>query len=914
MSRTLTTLTTLLAAILFASPVFAQDVKTEEKDKQEKEETKKDEPKKNPDVEKYEKAIKDLEKFEGPFTIYKKKNDILLELPESDLERLFMAQVSLHSGFTAMMGQAGEPIAPGPIEVFKWRRSGEKLLLVRPRTKYRWEEDDPLAIASARTFPEAILGSFRIEQKHPEKNLLLVNVTSFFQGGVFRLSRLVSSGAGGAASLDREQTGIDKIKQYDKNSVIRMNVHFRSQGGGEMAALLAALGFGMPNHLEDGRSIPFKVTYNLWYREEDDYLPRLADPRIGYFTQDHFNASRFYEFDHKDRYIARFDLRKKNPTAKMSEPVEPVVWYIDTSVPKSYRPAVRTGILAWNAAFEKIGYKNAVVVRDAPENDPDWDHADGMHNVIRWNMSESTAYAVAWFRLDPLSGKVLNASISIDANFAAVMLREFDYTIKQSTAEIAELSRKAILRTRPGEQDALQLLMSGENPRVAKLQNELDELGWNRARCEYAEDLAFSAARGWAILKSNGAKIAEKDYMDSFLADLVMHEVGHCFGLRHNFAGSTQMSVSDLLDDDKARTFGISASVMDYAPVNTPAVLRGSGVFFNEVLGPYDNWAIEYGYTSIMATKPEDEKFELGLIAKQSGEAVHLFLTDEDADGINPLAVKFDLGSDTIEWLKTEVEGNRSVREFAINKMTKVGEGYGLRNRLILSSFVRDIRSSQMASRFIGGLEMRRQHRGDLNEQPTLKPVSPEKQRKAMKFIIENTIMLDHVDLPLHIKQSLSMDPNDQAGSFWTAPLRAIVGGNQIGMLSSLMGARRADYIIENQFKLEGQDDVYTLTEHYNMLFAAVFKEVGLKQDVTAMRRDLQRFMIDSLVMQASAPGGFVSEDLRTIASQALVRLRTRFVAQAKDSDGLDEMTVLHLKDAADRIDRYLKRIVTDDR
>ena len=407
MSRLTATLAALLVLPLFPVAALAQDVKAGDERKQETakkdEEKKEKKEKKNPDVEKYEKAIKDAERFDGEFTLYLRKNDVLLELPEEDLDRVFLVQATLHSGYSPLMGQAGEPITPGPVDVFKWRRNKERLLLVRPRTRFRWDESDPLSIASERTFPEAILGNYRIEQKHPEKKLLLVNVTSFFQGTVFQLQRAVSSAIGGSASLDRELTGVDRIKNYDDSTVVRMNVHFKSQGGGEFAALMAALGFGMPTHLEDSRSVPFKVTYSLWYRQESDYVPRLSDPRVGYFTQDFFSVSRFGEMDRTGRYIARFDVRKKNPAAKMSEPAEPIVWYVDTSVPKKYRPAVRAGVMARNSSFERIGIKNAIVVKDAPDNDPDWDHADGRHNVVRWIMSENTAYAVAWFGLNPFT-------------------------------------------------------------------------------------------------------------------------------------------------------------------------------------------------------------------------------------------------------------------------------------------------------------------------------------------------------------------------------------------------------------------------------------------------------------------------------------------------------------------------------
>jgi hypothetical protein len=885
-----------------AVPVLAQD-EDEEPPTQEKVDA---------DAEKYDKAIKDATKYTGAFTLYTRKTDILLELPEAELGKLFLVQATLHSGFSPMGGQAGEPLSDGPVDVFKWVLKEDKLLLVRPNTKFRWSKDDPLATASQRTFPEAILATFRIEQKHPQKKLLLVNVSNFFQGSIFGLPQLVNSGSGGSASPDRELSDVDSVKGYPDMTVVRMNMHFRSQGGGEFDELMAAFGLSVPSHLENKKSIPFKVTYSLWYRQEDEYVPRLADPRIGYFTQDFFSVARFDKIDRTERYISRFDIRKKNPLAPVSEPVEPIVWYIDTSVPKKYRPGVRAGILAWNEAFEKVGIKDAIVVREAPENDPEWDHADGRHNVVRWNMSESSAYAVAWFRLDPLSGKVLNAAVSVDANYPTAMLKEYEFTLRQDARVLRrELADKVLLRDAAGEPDHQNLLVNGLDPRVEAVQRTLEEHGWNRGRCEYASELAQSTALGWAILEANGSKISEDDFMQQFLADLVMHEVGHCLGLRHNFAGSTNLSVSDLLNDQKVRSQGLSASVMDYTPLNTPAVLRGNGVFFNVGVGPYDKWAIEYGYSTTGAKSPYDERPALELIARRTGEPGHLFLTDEDADGINPLAVRYDLAADTLEWVKSDMKGNETVRKYATNGLTKAGESYGLRTRLILTSYLRNARAAMTATRFVGGVEMRRMHKGDVGEQPTLEPVDPQKQRQAMKLIIENVLMEDSIDLPADVLNRLNMDPNDGDGGFWNAPLREIVGGNQIAVLAALLSANKADDILENDFKMEGAKDRYTVTEHYNWLFAAVFKEVGQNKAITAMRRDLQRYMINALIVQAGAPSRAISDDVRMVASQGLVRLKARFDAQIKDSKGLDETTVLHLKDVSGSIGRFQARVVT---
>jgi hypothetical protein len=339
--------------------------------------------------------------------------------------------------------------------------------------------------------------------------------------------------------------------------------------------------------------------------------------------------------------------------------------------------------------------------------------------------------------------------------------------------------------------------------------------------------------------------------------------------------------------------------------------MRGSGVFFNTCVGPYDTWAIEYGYTPFNAKTPADETSQLELIAKRTGEPGHLFLTDEDADGLNPLAVRYDLGADTISWIKTDIEGNDVVRKYAISRLTKDGDSYALRTKLILGSYVRSARSAMMATRFVGGTEMRRVFKGDVNEKPALAPVSPQKQRQAMKLLIDQVLMMDGVDIPMDVMVSLPMDPNEPTGGTWNAPLRSIVGGNQISVLSVLMSASKLDRIMENDFKMEGAKDRYTVAEHYNWLFAAVFKEVGQNQNITTMRRDLQRFMIEGLITQAGAPSRQISDDARVVASQGLNRLKERFDKQVANSKGLDELTVLHLKDVSQRIERFQNRVST---
>jgi hypothetical protein len=706
------------------------------------------------------------------------------------------------------------------------------------------------------------------------------------------------------------------VKQYDKNTVLRMKMHFESRGGAPDAALaeiLGMLGLGGANHLEDPRSIPLKVTYNLWYREPGNYMPRLADGRIGYFTTDHFSVDNYYRADSTEKYINRFHLEKADPQADLSEPVEPIVWYIDPSVPEEFRPAVREGILSWNEAYEEIGYQNAIVVKEVDPNNEDYDHADGMQNVVRWTMSESTAYAVALFRTDPFTGEILNASVTVDASYPALLKLQFNEEIEPTLdtarqAALDSLARSSMRTEHVHGPDC----SHGEGWHAHK--DELREKGWRLDACNHAEEFGREASMMTALLSALNAEVDEDKFIHDFVRETIAHEIGHCLGLRHNFAGSTYLEVDELGNPAITSEKGLSASVMDYNPPNVKAALEGSPVMFNDGPGVYDKWAIRYGYMDVIAASPEGERYALDPVAKQSGKPGHLFLTDEDADGINPLAVRWDSGGDSLNYLQSVLRSFDLIRDYAATDFTEQGEAYARRNQLILGTIVTGFRRAEMAARYIGGVEYRVHHKGDVGEQPTLKPVSARDQRLAMRLIVEEFLTKEKVDVPDSVLLSMNVEAESGLGATWNAPLRQLIGTQQTALLAQLMGADTADKILENEFKMVGIGEAYTLAEHYAMLLQAVYKEIGEDRSITPLRRDLQRFMLDAMIDVATLPNGFVSDDLRVVASQSLKRLQKRFRDQMVSGAELDAMTRLHLSDMDDRVTRFLNREVVADR
>lgn len=881
------------AMAMVIGPVYAQST-TGTAAPPAKQEEKKDEtkpPEKSEDekeIEKFDKAIKDAKALSGAFQIYWKEKKILLALPEEDLGKLVYLQGTLNTGAGENL-QAGDPLNQNFVDVFRFEKFGDAgVRLVKPNLKFRWKKDDPLALASSRSFPDAYLANFSIEAKHPQKKLLLIDIAKMFDGNLQELPRMIGAMLGPGYVPDGQNSEIATVKSFAENSVVRMNLHFRkassSEGEGSLLAMLLGLS-GPP--VADGRSLPLTLTFNMWWAPDNGYQPRLGDPRVGYFTEDYFDVTKMKEVDRNVRLINRFDLRKKNPAAAQSEPVEPIVWYLDHSVPKEYRAAVTEGILFWNKAFEKLGYVNAIQVKDAP-NDPDWDHADGRYNVIRWTMSEGTSYAVAWFRTDPVTGQIMNAAVTVDANYPAGTLTEFK---EQVIGPDGRMTWQA-----EAERAQNQL----------KLDAKLKGHGLRKLSCDHAHGLIDSAKEGWAMLQASESKVTLEEYTRQMIADLIAHEVGHCLGLRHNFAASTQLPVSDLSNLEMVAQKAIAASVMDYVPINIQAVLDGQGYFYNPTIGVYDLWAIEYGYSPAGGLSPEAEVPFLNALARRSGEPGLLYLTDEDADGVNPLAVRWDIGANTLDYLESRLRANARMYEYALNNATGFGETYTRRNALLLRVIRGQFNGGNMAARMIGGVEFRRHLKGDIGEKPTLQPVSPAQQRAALQFIAKEVLMLDDIPLPQSVLYGMAGDPNG-GNADYIAPLRGYIGMQQRAILAQIVSSEKFDAILENQFKTRTGDS-YTIHEHLDGIVGAVYAEVGADQVVPALRRDLQRFMLTMLIGLDLRPGGLVNDDVRILSHEHLKNLKKNFDSQLNSAKLSDRMTRLHLKDMSEQIDRHMKR------
>ena len=305
-----------------------------------------------------------------------------------------------------------------------------------------------------------------------------------------------------------------------------------------------------------------------------------------------------------------------------------------------YRKPIRDGILEWNKAFEKAGFVNAIEVRQQPDN-ADWDPEDINYNTFRW-ITAGAGFAMGPSRVNPTTGQILDADIIFDADFIQFWKRDYENFTPASIAamtggplDLKEYDERDRPAFPPHLRHRLHVPLraaSRHGPRVGlRLDGPVGPRPGGRNR---------SRSRKSCVMQG--------------LKEVTMHEVGHTLGLRHNFKARARCTLADVNNPEKTKEIGLTASVMDYSPANIVRQgVQASAITTPTTIGPYDMWAIEYGYKPLSGGT-DGEVAELKKIASRSAEPVLAYATDEDTRGIDPdpLANRFDLGSDPIEYAK----------------------------------------------------------------------------------------------------------------------------------------------------------------------------------------------------------------------------------------------------------------------
>ncbi len=354
-------------------------------------------------------------KHTGFFDFYweAEKGELWLEIKKEDFEKEFLYVNSLATGVGSNdigldRGQLGDT------RIVKFVRYSNKIMLVQPNYKYRAISDNAAERNSVKeAFAESILAGFRVSATNGGS--VLVNVTTFFMKDAHGVSQQLQSRKQGSYSLDQSRSAIysPRTKSFPKNT--------------EFEATLTFIGSGRGGQIRSVVPTPSIVTvrqhHSFIQLPDDEYEPRVFDPQSGFFYESFYDYAAPIGTDMQKRFIARHRLKKKNPDAALSEPVDPIVYYLDSGTPEPVRSALLDGARWWNQAFEAIGYKNAFIVKIMPEGA---DMMDVRYNVIQWVHRSTRGWSYGASVTDPRTGEIIKGHVSL----GSLRVRQ-DYLIAQ---------------------------------------------------------------------------------------------------------------------------------------------------------------------------------------------------------------------------------------------------------------------------------------------------------------------------------------------------------------------------------------------------------------------------------------------------------------------------------------------------
>jgi hypothetical protein len=409
-----------------------------------------------------------------------------------------------------------------------------------------------------------------------------------------------------------------------------------------------------------------------------------------------------------------------------------------------------------------------------------------------------------------------------------------------------------------------------------------------------------------------------EEFVGLQVKDLVMHEVGHVLGLRHNFKASTAYSIEEISSPEwKDRP--ISASVMDYNAVNFDYNGTGGdagddgdahGPHFMTTLGPYDVWAIRYGYA-------DDSQLE-AILAKATEPELAL-LTDEDVYGPDPTARTRDLGRDPLDFVDAEIALVQRLRGRIIERALEKGESYQPVRDAYLTLLGVHQRDLYTSARYVGGLYVRRDRVGDADRNPT-EVVSAAEQRRALRQILDCGLRDEAFGLTPELLDKMSYDKwFDGAFIRQDMPdpqldVHDLVLAAQASLLTTLINPTRLRRIYDNEMRLAAHADpgmdAFTVAELLAMVHEEIWRELeSPPASVSSLRRNLQREYVERMI-DLTLPGGMTGAAAKPVASLAahhLRRLHERIGLVIEVPGGqLDTYTLAHLEDARHRIEKAL--------
>ncbi|PCJ18048.1 MAG: hypothetical protein COB02_06060 [Candidatus Cloacimonadota bacterium] len=774
---------------LLTQSSFAAKDKTKEKEK--------------PKFPELSKKIKKAKKISGYFNLYKEDNQVYLELPKSKLNKEFYLFTSLSAGVLGYF----MPNWQIDEQVLYFKKVGKKIFLFQKDNYFKAKKGTPMETSLKKTHLDSIIAQFSIKAANKGETKYLLDLNKFFYSKSERALPSWLSYGMGVSGIDSSKSFWNSVKAYPNNIELDLQVTLRTRGDFR--------------YVMDSNQL--RMHFSIAKKKKSSFKKRKADDRIGYFLHEYKNFSKLSKDRGVERNIIRWNLEKADPSSEMSVVKKPIVYHLDKTIPYKWRKYVRAGVLEWNKAFEKQGFVGAVEAR-LPVAGENWEPADIRYSTITWAALDF-GLGVGPARTNPQSGEILDADILMTAGWV---------TSLESDAELFG----------PGVQ--------AKNKKREDLKELLHKNGVHFCDVykgkNISKDFALISAQVNKKLSGKDYKKWKEKFIGGYIKDVVMHEVGHTLGLRHNFKASSVVSYKKIQDPKWLKENQLFSSVMDYGDMYISVDPEKQTKYYNDSLGEYDYLAIEYGYKTIK----KDVAKELDKIAQQVRAKGLDYGTDEDAyvGSGDPHAAIWDIGDDLVAYAEDKIKLTQRLLKSVEKDLVTTGDSYHKFSSILRELIYTYYSKVQLPAKLIGGVYHNRDHVNDKDAKLPFVPVSYDKQVKALKFL-KDYVFKDGV---LEIPKSLLMKARSNAFSWGQqGPIDTTIYLTlaRKAVIEKVFNRTTITNIVEFHEKVA--DKTLSLADVFEAFHEMVFQDInalakGEKRTISVVTMSNQKYFLKKLI------------------------------------------------------------------
>jgi len=746
--------------------------------------------------------------------------------------------------------------------VFKVRRHYDKIEFVEVNTNFHFNDESTLTRASDANISPSVLHVEKIVATDSTNGRVLIEADNLFLTESLTQVKPSPSPnqpptAFSLGNRSKEKSKVQTVHNYPKNTDVVVDYVFENPRPVNPGS----------DAVTDARNVTVTLRHSLIEVPENDFEPRFSDPRVGFFTQEKDNLTSTSATPYHD-LINRWHLKKKNPDAELSEPVEPITWWIENTTPERIRPIIREAVLEWNEAFREAGFRNAIQVKVQPDT-AEWDAGDIRYNVLRWTSSPNPpfgGYGPSF--VNPHTGQILGADVMLE------------YVFLTNRVEYKKLFEAAGLPLQSSE-------------------NTLDNLP--KHACTLPSFLHMNTMFGRTVLEPTAGTDPDNTQsgpsdLDGEITPLVeesiyylaLHEVGHTLGLQHNMKSSQLHSADEVHDASVTREEGLTGSVMDYPAINVAPQGTDQGQYYTTKPGPYDTWAIEYGYT------PGIGEAELNDILSRSTEPELAFGNDADdmrapGKAIDPEVMIGDMSNEALDYAEGRMQLVGTLMDDLLEKYEEPGQSYQeLRNAFLIATG-QHAQMAAVASRYVGGVYVDRAFIGQDGATEPYRPVSLDKQKRALDLLSEHLFAPDAFEIiPNELYRHLQ--PQRRGFNFFGESEDPKIHARVLGIQESVLAHLLHPNVLERMTNTRLYGNEYTLATYMEDLTNDIFA-ADADGNVNTFRQNLQVAYVEAL---AKAVGEAGKEQYDHVARSAALQSLKQIEDMIENKRGVNPETQAH--------------------